>query len=286
MIAAHTNIENAMSRYISPVIPVLDLMIGQVVWAKGGNRGSYTPVYSPLVQSAQPVDVARAVYNQTGCDCLYLANIDSFAGATPISNVYDELIEAGFSLWIDADWMGALKCDTHTDEIVSLAQKPNVKLIFSSETMSSWAEFSFISGLTQNGVAPIFSLDLRGGEVIAKTGELLSASPLDVVAKAWEAGVRDMIVLDLESVGTYGGVSTESMISKISEQFPEVRLVSGGGVRNQEDAQVLLSAGCQHVLVASAIFDCRFTPDDVANLTPFKPCSMTATAMRSQAVTR
>ncbi len=268
-----------MNRYVSTVVPVLDLMIGQVVWAKGGNRGSYAPVCCPLTNSAQPLDVALAVYNQTGCDCLYLANIDSFAGATPISTVYDQLIEAGFSLWIDADWMGSLHCDKRTDEILSLAQKPNVKLIFSSEALSSWDEFSIIAGLAQSGANPIFSLDLRGGKVITKSDALSSTPPLEMITKAWQSGVKEMIVLDLESVGTYHGVSTEKLIGEVAEKLPGIRLTSGGGIRNQEDAQRLLSAGCQHVLVASAIFDCKFTPDDVANLTPFKPCSLTTLAM-------
>lgn len=269
-----------MSRYVSPVVPVLDLMIGQVVWAKGGHRGSYAPVHSPLTHSSAPVDVARSIYNQTGCDCLYLANIDSFAGATPVSSVYKELTEAGFSLWIDADWIGSLHSDELTDQILTLAQDENVRLIFSSESMTSADEFKIISGLCQSGARPIFSLDLRNGSVIAKSDELKSTNPLDLLSTAWEAGARDMILLDLESVGTYGGVSTETLIREASEKFPTARLVSGGGVRDQSDAQRLLTAGCQHVLVASAIFDCRFTPDDVANLTPFKPCSMTATAMK------
>jgi len=282
MIAVPANREIHMNRYVSTVVPVLDLMIGQVVWAKGGNRGCYAPVHCALTNSAQPVEVAHAVYNQTGCDCLYLANIDSFAGATPVSDVYDELLEAGFSLWIDADWMGSLHCDKRTDEILTLAQKPNIKLIFSSETMSSWDEFSIISGLVQSGVSPIFSLDLRGGKVIAKSDQLSSAPPMEMIQKAWQAGVRDMILLDLESVGTYGGVSTANLITEVTEKLPGIHLISGGGIRDQADAQILLSAGCQHVLVASAIFDCKFTPDDVANLTPFRPCSMTALAMRSK----
>lgn len=269
-----------MSRYVSPVIPVLDLMIGQVVWAKGGSRGEYAPVHSPLTNSSRPVDVAKSIFNQTGCDCLYLANIDSFAGATPISDVYGELVEAGFSLWIDADWMGSLHCDKRTDQILALAQDPNVRLIFSSETMSSKDEFTIISGLVQSGARPIFSLDMRNGEVISKSDSLSAVSPLELIATAQQAGVKDMILLDLESVGTYGGVSTESIIRQANEAYPEVCFVSGGGVRDQTDAQRLLTAGCQHVLVASAIFDCRFTPDDVAFLTPFRPCSMTATAMK------
>jgi len=272
-----------MSRYVSPVIPVLDLMIGQVVWAKGGQRGSYSPVHSPLTHSACPVDVARSVFNQTGCDCLYLANIDSFAGATPISNVYSELTKAGFSLWIDADWMGSMHCDQRTDQILTLAQDPNIRLIFSSETMTSKDEFTIISGLVQSGSRPIFSLDMRNGGVISKSDQLSTASPMDLISAAYETGVRDMILLDLESVGTYGGVSTGDIIAEATHKFPECRLISGGGVRDRSDAQRLLTAGCQHVLVASAIFDCRFTPDDVANLTPYRPCSMTAFAMKASA---
>lgn len=269
-----------MSRYVSPVIPVLDLMIGQVVWAKGGHRGCYAPVHSSLTHTANPVKVAKAIFNQTGCDCLYIANIDSFAGGTPISPVYAELAEAGFSLWIDADWMGSLNCEERTEQILKLAQEADFRLIFSSETMSSFDEFSIIAGLAQSGVKPIFSLDMRKGEIISKSDQLTSTKPLDMISAAWDAGVRDMILLDLESVGTYGGVSTEPIIEKAITAYPELRLTSGGGVRDHADAQRLLAAGCQHVLVASAIFDCRFTPDDVANLTPFRPCEMTASAMK------
>ena len=275
-----------MSRYICPVIPVLDLMIGQVVWAKGGNRGCYTPVHSSLTHSPRPVDVARAMFNQTGCDCLYLANIDSFAGATPISEVYDELVKAGFSLWIDADWMGSMHCDERTEEILSLARQQDVNLIFSTETMASLEEFSIISGLVESDAAPIFSVDMRRGEVISKSDQLSGMSPMEMVAAASDAGIKRMIILDLESVGTYGGVSTESIIREVAERFPQVQLISGGGIRNQEDAQRLLTAGCQHVLVASAIFDCKFTPDDVAGLTPFRPCKMTAKAMQSKPKSR
>jgi len=269
-----------MLRYVSPIIPVLDLMIGQVVWAKGGDRGAYVPVHSQLTQSSNPVEVAKSIFNQTGCDCLYLANIDSFAGATPISAVYRELTEAGFSLWIDADWISSLHSDDRVDQILDLSQSPDIQLVFSTETLSSWDEFSIIEGLVNSGLRPIFSLDLRDGKVIAKSEELATTSPLEMVSRAWAAGVRDMIVLDLRSVGTSSGATTEELIREIVQELPDVRIVSGGGVRDGDDAQKLLTAGCQNVLVATAIHECRFTPDDVANLVPYKPCAATSFAFR------
>ena len=270
-----------MSRYVSPVIPVLDLMIGQIVWAKGGNRGSYSPVCSPLTLTANPVEVAKAVFNQTGCDCLYVANIDSFAGASPISPLYDELVEAGFSLWIDADWMGSLSDEKRSEQISKLAHRSDIRLIFSSETMTSLNEFSIIEELVQGGLAPIFSLDMRKGKVITKSEQMTDAvAPMDMISAAWDCGIRDMILLDLESVGTYSGVSTVGIVEKVIAAYPEARLISGGGIRDQADAQRLLSAGCENVLVASAIFDCRYTPDDIASLTPFRPCPLIASAMK------
>jgi len=76
------------------VIPVLDLMIGQVVLAQGGNRDEYRPVHSRLTGSSQPLDVAQAIFNQTGCNWLYVADIDSFAGAAPNWQVYQQFSDA------------------------------------------------------------------------------------------------------------------------------------------------------------------------------------------------
>ena len=89
----------------TPIIPVLDLMIGQIVLAQGGKRDDYLPVNSKLTRSSQPLDVARAIYHQTGCRTFYLADIDSFAGAEPNWKVYQQLLEADFGLWIDANWL-------------------------------------------------------------------------------------------------------------------------------------------------------------------------------------
>jgi HisA/HisF family protein len=256
----------------SPVVPVLDLMIGQIVLAVGGVRDEYRPVSSKLTRSSAPVDVAKAIFYQTGCDCLYLADIDSFAGAEPNWRVYNELIDAGFGLWIDANWT----CDRWRQKIQhEIKSLDRLKVILSSETMSCPEEFATLGLLKSAGITPIFSLDKKGDSIITRPGELNQTSPLELVQRAFEQGVRDLIVLDLESVGTRRGVeaddsATQPLLQEITQELPEMCLISGGGIRDAADAQCLLNAGCQHVLVASAIHDCRFTPDDVAKLRPFR----------------
>jgi phosphoribosylformimino-5-aminoimidazole carboxamide ribotide isomerase len=128
--------------------------------------------------------------------------------------------------------------------------------------------------LNSEGITPIFSLDKKGDSIITGAGELGEVGPLELVQQAFKQGVRQLIVLDLESVGTMKGVQTDDsvtlpLLQEISQELPELSLVSGGGIRDAADAQCLLDVGCQHVLVASAIHDCRFTPDDVARLMPF-----------------
>lgn len=271
-----------MTPYVSPVIPVLDLMIGQVVWARGGDRGRYAPVESNLTNSSKPLEVAKAMFGQTGCDCLYLADIDSFAGAVPSWDIYQTLAEAGFALWIDADWMTALQSEQHAPRIIELANQKKVDLIFSSETFSSTEQFSIIGELVNKNVQPIFSLDVNGPRVITKSETLSASSPLELVQRAYEQGVRTMIILDLKSIGTYQGSQMTDLIREISHELPDVTLVSGGGVSNAEDAQKLLSAGCQNVLVASAIYDCKLTPDEIAHLEPFRVHAGTQAALTRQ----
>ena len=246
------------------VIPVLDLMIGQVVLAQGGSRDEYRPVHSRLTGSSQPLDVAQAIFNQTGCDWLYVADIDSFAGAAPNWQVYQQLLERGFGLWIDADWLTNDRYLQITDRL----KYEKLKIIVSSETLSSVEQFSVFETLAQNNVSAIFSLDKKGDAVISQTGSLTKCTSADLVQRAYSHGVRDLIALDLNQVGTQQGFQATSslttLIQSLKQDLPDLRITSGGGVRGPEDVQQWITNGCDHVLVASAIHSGAFTPDDIA----------------------
>ena len=276
-----------MSDIICPVIPVLDIMIGQVVWAKGGQRHQYRPVDSKLIQDSNPVSVARAVFNQTGCKWLYLADIDSFAGANPNWSTYQSLIDAGFKLLIDADWIFD---DRIEKAIATFSNAANVKLIVSTETIATVSQLDVLKKLLNAGIDVCFSIDMQGEHVIAKSAEIAALSPLQLVHEAYQHGVRHFILLNLETVGTGSGIELKTtmfdrkaFINEIAHELPDVRLISGGGIHDHNDCQTFLSAGCQHVLVASAIFDCRITPDEIAMLEPFRNHTRTRDAFVAKA---
>ena len=255
--------------YILPIVPVLDLMIGQIVLAEGGNRDQYLPVNSKLTRSSQPLDVAKAMFQQTGCDWICLADIDSFSGAAPAWHVYGQLLEAGFGVWVDANWLKDDRFRQLTDKMPVLDR---LRVIVSSETMVDQTQFEVFGKLTAMGVRPMFSLDMKGSDVIGGSTEIAQQDPLDLVARAEDAGVKDLIVLNLSLVGTMQQdiVQTQAvtmeLIQSVVEKFPEICVTSGGGVASAEDAQAWLDAGCDHVLAASAIHQCRITPFDVSEM--------------------
>src|SRR5947207_216178 len=84
------------------ILPVLDLMHGQIVRGVAGNRAAYRPVESRLVRSADPLTVARAFRTQFGFTEFYLADLDAIQGGRPALDVYHALRADGYRLWIDA----------------------------------------------------------------------------------------------------------------------------------------------------------------------------------------
>ena len=255
-------------RTAAAIIPVIDLMIGQVVLAQDGNRERYQPVHTKLTKQSDPVTVARALFGQTGCDCLYVADLDSFEGAKPSWNIYQQLLNVGFQIWVDADWLsGPDRLQVLEEE----SQSKSIRPIISTEQISDKSQFDQLKRLCGKNIEPVFSVDLRDGKLLTKCEQLCSGCPRDIVRQAYKCGVRSLIWLDVASVGTNRGVERLlETIKEIKAEFPDIALTTGGGVRGPGDAGQLLAAGCQHVLVASAIHDCKFRPDDVTKLEGYR----------------
>ena len=59
------------------VIPVIDLMGGQVVRGVAGRRSEYRPVESRIAGDARPATVARAFVDEFGFEAAYVADLDA-----------------------------------------------------------------------------------------------------------------------------------------------------------------------------------------------------------------
>ncbi len=63
------------------VIPVIDLMGGQAVRARMGDRAYYRPLESPLSPTSDAVDVVRGLLGVFPFSALYVADLDAIQGA-------------------------------------------------------------------------------------------------------------------------------------------------------------------------------------------------------------
>src|SRR5262245_28877930 len=85
-----------------PILPVIDLLDGQVVRGVAGCRSEYRPVESLIAESAAPEDVAGAFVERFGFQEVYVADLDAIAGRELNWEAYESITATGLSIWLDA----------------------------------------------------------------------------------------------------------------------------------------------------------------------------------------
>lgn len=243
------------------ILPVLDLMQGLVVRGVAGRRSEYRPIVSSLVSGAVPRDVAAALAEAFVLTDFYLADLDAIAGAEPAWDVYDALLNDGRRLWVDAgvqnhrraEQLAQFRQDTTPLDavVVGLESLPTADLLDACLDVCGGRQL-------------VFSLDLKAGRPLAGRG-WHDASALEIAAEVVRRGAQRMIVLDLAQVGMDGGVGTLDLCRELHQRHPELEIIAGGGVRGMDDLRHVAAAGCQGVLIASALHDGRLTRADVTD---------------------
>jgi phosphoribosylformimino-5-aminoimidazole carboxamide ribotide isomerase len=239
------------------VVPVLDLMSGEVVRGVGGRRHEYRRVVSRLTESSQPCEVARALQTQFGCRQLYVADLDAIGGREPVWSIYSQLQANGFHLWVDAGIRDlARSCQ--------LVEARIETIVVGLETIAGPDALAAIA--RQFGERIVFSLDLQQAEPLGDRHAWGERDAEEIAAQAIQLGVRRLLLLDLADVGSGSGTSTCALCAWLHAEFPEVELSAGGGVRDRGDLLALRECGVQVVLVASALHDGRLTRADLERL--------------------
>jgi phosphoribosylformimino-5-aminoimidazole carboxamide ribotide isomerase len=229
------------------IIPVLDVLRGQVVRGVGGRREEYRPVASRLTTSTAPLDVARAFREHFGLTLLYVADLDAIVGGVPSIPLYRSLQDDAFHLWVDAGIRRA-------GDALALAEADVSRIVAGLETLTGPEVLREL--VTRFGADRIvFSLDLKEGRPHRGDASWNEVDPLAIAGSAISAGVRRMIVLDLARVGMNDGTGTEEVCSRIAARHPEIEIIAGGGVRDKEDIVRLSACGVGGVLVASVLHD-------------------------------
>lgn len=239
------------------VLPVLDLLNSIVVRGIAGRRTEYQPIRSLLTDSHRPMDVARAIRARFGFDRYYVADLDAIVQRRPNWDTYDQLLDDGFRLMVDA----GIERVSDAMRICRCGAEPIVGL----ESCAGPQHLAELVSGTDGQLT--FSLDLLAGQPqFARGMQGWDARPIRIARQAVQAGVTKMIVLDLADVGTSSGGQTDALCRSLREEFPQVHLIGGGGVRGLDDLRRWMRLGAGGVLVASALHDERLTPAQIRSL--------------------
>lgn len=219
------------------VIPVLDLIAGQVVRAKMGDRDAYRPIQTPLSTTADPVDVTAGLMRLGAVSTLYVADLDAIRSRGENFEALARLRAAfpALSLWIDN---GA------SDSAALAATRRFGAPVLGSELQRD-------PSLVADAPDALLSLDFRG-DAFQGPPELLRRPDL------WP---NQIIVMTLARVGSGAGPDFDRLAA-IRIRAEARQVYAAGGVRDNTDLDALRNAGAAGVLVASALHDGKISPGD------------------------
>lgn len=239
------------------LIPVVDVMRGEVVQARAGDRKNYRPLRSRLIEGCDPLTVSQRLGQHCGTREVYLADLDAIVDARPHHELYADLDAAGLHVFLDSGVRSPAEARV-------LTQHRGLQIVLGLETLAAPC---ILGEVTREVSAErlVFSLDLRDGRPIASSSWPESTS--EVVRIVVEQGLTRLIVLDLAGVGVDGGVPTLELCRDLRHRHPHLELITGGGVRDGRDLSDLCQAGVDGVLVASALHEGRLTEEDIATYT-------------------
>ena len=243
------------------VIGVLDLKGGMAVHARGGRRDAYGPVPAGRLVSrpGDALELARAYLSpRVGVRELYVADLDAVGGAAMQRALLADHAALGVPRWVDA----GIRSAVGAEEVLALGAS---RIVVGLETLGGLDDLSRVAQAAGDARRVAFSLDLRDGVPVARA-PLRGLSVSELAAAAAERGAGAVIVLDLARVGSGRGVDV-ALLAALRGALPRpCGLVAGGGVRDRGDLEALADAGCDAVLVATALHDGRLGAADIADV--------------------
>ncbi len=226
------------------IIPVIDILQGKVVHAVRGRRKEYQPLKSKLCASTDPLDVAAAL-KALGFSELYVADLDAIICGKVNFSIFKNIVEkTGLELMVDAGINTLKKAERVLESHVS-------KVIIGTETLPSISLIAEVVKLF-GSERVVVSLDLLGDHVISGFELGAFRNPMALLREFEEAGVSQVIVLDLARVGSGEGVNLPFLQEVLRNIKAEVFV--GGGVRDVKDLVELKDIGVFGVLLATALY--------------------------------
>jgi phosphoribosylformimino-5-aminoimidazole carboxamide ribotide isomerase len=224
------------------IIPVIDLMQGQVVHARRGLRERYAPLQSPLSRDALPNSVLDGLLALADFRTIYVADLDALMGQPPQTGLIGGLIERypDITFWVDNGYAGG--------QASIEAWGGRVRPVIGSESIG----IADLAELQRTPVDFVLSLDFHGDSLIGDPR-------LPTQPALWPDTV---ILMNLARVGSLEGPNL-GQLTRLVDEHPDHRFIAAGGVRDATDLAALDRAGAMAVLLASALHQQAIPPETI-----------------------
>ncbi|MEQ1758100.1 MAG: HisA/HisF-related TIM barrel protein [Vicinamibacterales bacterium] len=239
------------------VVGVIDLAGGRAVHARGGVRREYQPVERAggAHVGGDAVSLARFYRDVCGLDDIYVADLDAISGEPANRSTLTRLSDECRRLWVDAGVGSA-------DAAQSVLDAGASRVIIGLETLPDYSALDEMCR-TLRADSMVLSIDLRDGRLVCPPGSPMAGQSIEQLAlRAWQAGVRTLIVLELGRVGRGEGPGLIDIVA-VRNAVPDADVYAGGGIRSRADVEDLRGVGVTGVLLATALCEGRLRPDEV-----------------------
>ncbi len=271
------------------IIPVIDLMRGRAVAARGGRRAEYAPISSVLCAGSDPASVAHALLRVTGSNALYVADLDAIMGGTGQASHIRRLADAlpGVAILLDAGFRDPDDCKTwhDTTNVIPVLGSESLrpvamvtavdKIAATSPGLTGGPILDWVARSSRATSQPVGETALdpgfRRGDDLDPDGDFILSLDFDAngfrgppelleTPNLWPGTI---IVMTLDRVGEDRGPDLDRLRDIIASAEGR-RVIAAGGVRHRADLKALAEASAAGVLIASALHDQRIGQKEIA----------------------
>lgn len=243
------------------IIPVIDLRSGRAVRGRSGDRARYRGVESRLVgpgggDASDPARLLEAYRRALRPGTIYVADLDRLEGTGRNDAVMRRLLALapGARFLLDGGFDGA-------DAAAALWIDERCAPVLGTETLRSIDALA-LPPRVPPAARPVLSLDLKESGVLARSREIAALPERTIAARAAALGVRTVIALFLDRVGSCDGLP-HGRVRLLRESCPGLEVLAGGGIADLDDLERLRDAGCSGALLGTALHDGRIRAADL-----------------------
>jgi phosphoribosylformimino-5-aminoimidazole carboxamide ribotide isomerase len=223
------------------LFPAIDLLGGRCVRLR---QGDYDRV---SVYEEDPVAVARR-WAADGAEWLHVVDLEGARTGHPahlaalgaICRATGLTVQYGGGLRTMADIKSALAAGAARVILgTAAAREPE----FLAECLATWDD------------AIAVSVDARAGKAaVAGWRETTDEAALDLARRMGDAGVRTLILTNVERDGTLAGVEVAPLAAVRAAVAPDVALIAAGGITTLEDLRQLAAVGVGGAVLGNALY--------------------------------